>query len=237
MKAVYLTIDDGPSEDFKNKINYLSSKGIPAILFCIGNLIEKSPESIIYAIKKGFVIGNHSYNHPKFSEISISEAEMQISKTDKLIQEQYEKASIKRPAKLFRFPHGDKGNEETKPKYQEILKKLGYKQPKFENINYNWFNNSNLDKDTDTYWTYNSKDYTVKRYREMGDKSPYGFSDPSMIFKRIDENSPEDGKGLNFSDSNDIFLIHDHKLTSDLFNEIINKVIKKNIQFKLPVLS
>ena len=234
MKAIYLTIDDGPSEDFKNKIDYLCSKGIPAIFFCIGEFMEKRSDSVLYAIKKGFIIGNHSYDHHKFSEISIGEGKMQITKTDKIIQKLYKKSGVKRPIKIFRFPHGDKGNEETKGKYQERLKKLGYKQPKFENITYKWYNKLKLNKNADTYWTYNSKDYTVKKYREMGRKSPYGFSNPSLIFKRMNKNTPEDGKGLNFLDSNDIFLIHDDKITSDLFIEIITRLIKKNIKFLLP---
>ena len=30
-KQVYLTIDDGPSEDFKDKVDYLYERNIPAI--------------------------------------------------------------------------------------------------------------------------------------------------------------------------------------------------------------
>ena len=33
-KIAYLTIDDGPSKDMKMKVDYLVSKGIPAIWFC-----------------------------------------------------------------------------------------------------------------------------------------------------------------------------------------------------------
>lgn len=40
-KIVYLTIDDSPSIYMEEKINYLYSRNIPAIVFCIGNLIEK----------------------------------------------------------------------------------------------------------------------------------------------------------------------------------------------------
>jgi len=236
MKIAYLTIDDCPSEDFKNKIDYLYSKNISAFLFCIGNLVEIMPDEIIYAIKKGFIIGNHSYSHPKFSEISIGEAELEIKKTDEIIQRLYERSKIKRPIKVFRFPHGDKGNEETKEKFQEILKKFDYEQPKFEGINYKWDAKLNLGEDVDVYWTYNSKDYTVRRYRELGDKSPYGYSDPELIFKRMDENVPEKGKGLNFPGSNEIVLVHDYKITADLFIGIIEKIIKKGMKFELPEL-
>ena len=52
MKIAYLTIDDAPSNDFKRKVDYLLSKSIPAIFFCRGNLMEKRPEVVTYAIKK-----------------------------------------------------------------------------------------------------------------------------------------------------------------------------------------
>jgi|ETNmetMinimDraft_33_1059910.scaffolds.fasta_scaffold01907_6 peptidoglycan/xylan/chitin deacetylase (PgdA/CDA1 family) len=51
-KIAYLTIDDGPSGDFRKKIDYLDSKNIKAILFCVGKELEKFEDSAIYAIKK-----------------------------------------------------------------------------------------------------------------------------------------------------------------------------------------
>ena len=50
-KNVYLTIDDAPSKDFREKIDFLISKNIPAIIFCVGNKIEDRSEDVIYAIK------------------------------------------------------------------------------------------------------------------------------------------------------------------------------------------
>lgn len=234
MKTIYLTIDDCPSEDFKNKIDYLHSKSIPAILFCIGNLMEMRSDEITYAIKKGFIVGNHSYSHPNFSKISILQAETEISKTDAIIERLYYESGTKRPAKIFRFPHGDRGNENTTEELQNILRKFGYLQPMFDGISYKWDNKLNLEKNLDVYWTYDSKDYTLMRYRKLGDKSPYGFSDPKMILARMDEDSPEKGLGLNFQGSNEIVLIHDHENTPDLFITITEKLMTKNIKFQMP---
>ena len=55
-KIAYLTIDDSPSSTFIRKIDYLSDQNIPAVFFCIGNLMEKYSNEIIEAIHKGFVI-------------------------------------------------------------------------------------------------------------------------------------------------------------------------------------
>ena len=218
-KIGYLTIDDVPTRYTKRKIDYLISKNIPAILFCRGELIRKKINVIVYAIKKGFVIGNHSYNHPNFSKISLEEAKEQIEKTDKLIEEAYKKAGVKRQIKLFRFPFGDKGNgdfEKLIPKnkhakeIQKILKKLGYRQPKFTGITYKWY--KKLKKDADVVWTFDSCEYELPIEK---------------VLKRIDKSPRINSK------SNDIILIHDFS-TPKTFSKIIEKLISKGIKFKLP---
>ena len=92
---------------------------------------------IIYAINNGFIIGNHSYSHPHFSNIDFDQAIKEVTKTDSIINDLYNEAGVKRPAKLFRFPYGDKGNDkdeghdsDKKSQIQCLLKDLDYKQPK-----------------------------------------------------------------------------------------------------------
>jgi len=232
MKKVYLTVDDGPSKDFREKVDFLYSSNIPAIFFCLGSLMEKRAKDVVYAINKGFVIGNHSYDHPKFSEISTGEAKKQIQRTDRIIEKLYQKAGVKRLTKTFRFPHGDKGNEETKEIYQSVLREFGYKQPNFKQIKL--YGNPDFMKDIDVCWTYNSKDYTVTRYRLLGMKSPYGYSSQKLVLDRIDENDHKHGKGLNYSRTRDIILVHDSEIISDLFYGLVNKLISKKTQFELP---
>jgi peptidoglycan/xylan/chitin deacetylase (PgdA/CDA1 family) len=211
----YLTIDDVPTRYTKKKLDYLLSKRIPAILFCRGELIKRKMDIVIYAIKKGFIIGNHSYNHPYFSKITLEEARWQIEETDKLIEEAYKKAKAKRKVKLFRFPYGDEGNGdfETKRKnkhakeIQKILKELNYK---------------NLDsylpkeikehkKDKDIIWTYDCLEY----------KLPI-----EKVLKRIDR-SPR------LKEKEAIILIHDFS-TPKIFKQIIEKLESKGIRFKMP---
>ena len=176
MTKAYLTIDDAPSKDFRKKINYLIKKNIFAIIFCIGQNIKKNKKDVIYAIKKGFVIGNHSYNHPHFSEIELEECLNQIKKTDKIIEDLYKETEIKRPIKIFRFPYGDKGGK-NKKNIQEILKSLSYKQPKFENIKYLYYRFYGLHKDWDVFFTFDiisgeggtAWDETVKNNKKIND--------------------------------------------------------------------
>jgi len=84
-KEIYLTIDDSPSSSFRSNLDYLISNEIPAIFFCIGNLMADYWDDIIFAIKQGYLIGNHSYSHPHFSDIPLEDAKREIRQTDKLI--------------------------------------------------------------------------------------------------------------------------------------------------------
>jgi len=244
-KIAYLTIDDSPSNDMKRKINFLLKKRIPAIWFCRGELLEKRQKVVIYAIKKGFIIGNHSYDHPPFSKIPLKECFRQIKVTDELIEAAYEKAGIERPAKLFRFPWLDKGggfdvkksgffprreNPEHIKAIQDFLKKLGYKQPKFKGINYNWFEEANLLNDVDVYLTYDAMDWVV-----LMKKPKYGINGLRDVLERMDEDVPEGGRGLNFAGSNEIILLHDLPETAHMFVPIIEKLLEKELKFELPI--
>lgn len=243
-KTAYLTIDDSPSNDMKRKANFLLKKRVPAIWLCRGELLEKRQAVAVYAIKKGFVIGNHSYNHPRFSEIPLEECFRQIRVTDELVEEAYSKARIERPAKVFRFPWGDKGGgsefrrggfypRRKNPKHitaiQNFLKKLGYKQPKFEGINYHWFNEANLMNDVDVYYTYDTMDWVV-----LMKKPKYGIEGLNDILERMDENVPRQGRGLDSIGSNEIILLHDLSETAHIFVPIIEKLLDKGLDFKLP---
>lgn len=227
-KIVYLTIDDAPSKDFKRKVNYLFSKNIPTIFFCCGELMKKRPKAVIYAIRRGFIIGSHSYDHPHFSKISINKAKDQIKRTDKILDILYKKANVKRPIRLFRFPYLEKGGK-NKTAIQNFLKKLGYKQPKFENITYKWYKKEGLSKDTDVYCTYDCMEWTTFEERPL-----YGIGSLKEVLERMDEDVPEGRRGLNYLGSNEIILLHDFPETARMFIPIIEKFIKKGLKFKLP---
>ena len=247
-KIAYLTIDDAPSKDFRKKVDYLCKKKIPAVFFCEGRFLEKRMNAAVYGIKKGFILGNHAYNHPHFSEISLEACFSQIRKTDKLIETAYKKAGAKRPVKVFRFPYLDKGwGSETSdmgwPKnleqrkhakaIQDYLRKMGYKQPSFKNIKYKWYLGAGLLNDIDVVPTYDTHDYAPFT------KNPsHGIKNLRKIFERMDEDFPEQCRGLNFPDSSEIIMVHDYdnEKSARWFPKITQGLLKKGLIFhQIPV--
>jgi len=242
-KIAYLTIDDAPSADFTQKVDYLLSKDIPAIFFCTGEALEKRPKPVIDAIHKGFLIGNHTYDHPHFSEIPLDACFEQIQRTDQIIDTIYSQAGEAVPAKYFRFPYGDKGaltrddpfapmpevGQKRKIALQSELHRLGYSQPEFTDVTYSYYKAPNLLEDVDWYWTYDVHEWSIY----FGEYS-HGIHTLDDVFARMDEDFPEDGRGLNFPDSSEIILTHDHVETTPIFPKIIDRLLQKGLEFRLP---
>lgn len=210
-KEVYLTIDDCPSYDFKNKIDYLKKNNIKANLFCLGKNLEKYPDLAIYALENGYEIYNHSYSHKRFSKLSINEIKQEILKTNKIIEGLYKKANKIQTKKIFRYPYGDKlfFNPIKRKKIEKFLLENNYKKQKINDLRFNLLNL--LFPSYDYYWTINTFDY-----KDI---------DTNKMIKKID-------KKLNKNKTkSEIVLLHDHN-NNKYFYEIIDLIKKKEIETK-----
>jgi peptidoglycan/xylan/chitin deacetylase (PgdA/CDA1 family) len=239
-KIAYLTIDDAPSPQMNEKVDYLLRKGIPAVWFCRGDFLEQRPDLAIYAIQKGFVLGNHAYNHLYFSGLELAECFAQIERTDEIIESLYARAGLKRPAKYFRFPYGDKGGlnysevhkpyskagAERKQALQTHLRRLGHSQPVSGQIAYEYYRASGLQQDVDWYWTYDVMDWSI-----FAGEQQHGVDNFEKILVRMDEDEPEDARGLNDADSAEIVLMHDHTETAAYFEPLVERLLAKGLRF------
>jgi len=238
-KIGYLTIDDAPFPDFIERVDFLESKGIKALWFCLGFRMVDMKEALVYAIRKGHILGNHFYTHVHACEHSIDEIKEQIVKTDRLIEEVYQMAGVSRPFKAFRFPYLDNG---MKAEYRETdwsdskvvaiqnyLKTLGYRLPYCEGINYAWYKEAGYLDSIDMSCTYDSFDWCHNSSHAFE-----GYETIEAIFNRVDEDVPEGGRGLNCRDSNEIILMHAYT-DMVLFKGLIHRLLEKNIQFQLPI--
>lgn len=109
MRSAYLTIDDSASDRMDDLVSYLTGKGIPALFYCRGDMLDKNPQSAINAIKKGFVLANHTYSHQRSSEKDFDWIVSDIEKCENLLNNLHAQAGVKAKGKYFRFPHVDRG--------------------------------------------------------------------------------------------------------------------------------
>jgi peptidoglycan/xylan/chitin deacetylase (PgdA/CDA1 family) len=149
-RNICLTIDDGPLNYMDKILNLLGEEEKnPVIFYMVGRNLESKNGKILakLAVMNGHIIGNHSYSHPFFQEISFFTQKQEIEKTDKIISEIYNDLSIPRSVKLFRFPYGGKTSYA-----EEHLKSLGYKPSQFWNVDsQDWmFYSSKYRKSLDT---------------------------------------------------------------------------------------
>jgi len=227
-RTAYLTIDDGPSAHMPEKMDYLVSKGVPALWFCPGSSIEKRPEQARKAIEKGFLVGNHSYDHPRFSDLDTADGVEQIRRTDTILEGLHARSGVASFRRYFRFPYGDKGTR-SKAALQALLRQLGYLPAPSAGITYSLYRSQGLDMDVDWYWTYDVMDWSIH-----SNEPRQGIDSIEKVLARMDEDEPENWKGLNSGDSAEIILLHDHEDTSMYFKRIIDHLLGKGFSFQLP---
>lgn len=102
-KIIYLTFDGSPNPPgTTNILDSLEYYGVLGTFFMEGKCLAEDktdiPERILEA---GHSIGNHSYSHRDFSELSLDECIQEIEKTEKIIYKR-----LKLRTKLFRPPNG-----------------------------------------------------------------------------------------------------------------------------------
>jgi len=84
---IALTFDDGPDSTFTPAIlDTLKKYGVKATFFLLGSNIEKYPDLVKRIAMEGHLIGNHTYSHPKLTDVSDEVYHQEIEKADALIQ-------------------------------------------------------------------------------------------------------------------------------------------------------
>lgn len=229
MKLAYFTVDDGPSPDMGEKVDLLKSKSIPAVWFCRGDYLEQRPQNALYAIQQGFVLGNHSYDHPQFSKLDSADAKGQIARTDKILENIYKTAGTTRSKKYFRFPYGDKGNLALRTELQKFLRDLNYVGPREVKVTYNYYRE--IANDVDWRWTFNPQEYLIYRTDLPGHRN---LGRLPQVLEQVAQNDPENGKGLSFPDSDEIILIHDHEETTGYFKPIVGAIDAQSLNWITP---
>lgn len=98
-----LTFDDGPSpQRTAFVLDVLKQKGVKATFFLQGSHAQQYPDLVRRIKAEGHVIGNHSWDHANFPDLSQTRQKQEIDRTNAAIQ------TITGTApKLVRFPFGN----------------------------------------------------------------------------------------------------------------------------------
>ena len=161
MNTVLLTIDDVPSRNTPAIVDELCARNITAIMFAVGMNVERFYDEAVYAVRKGMIVGNHSYSHAAFSAITLEEGIGEIEKCEAILERVYQDAGVERKHRPFRFPYGDKGGA-NKAELQRYLAQNGFDKVDDRHLPYDWWRENCLDRDIDTLWTFDFEEYRTQ---------------------------------------------------------------------------
>lgn len=136
-KRVALTFDDGPDETFTGPIlDTLASRKALASFFVVGRQVQRLPDLARRIVREGHELGNHSWSHPDFAQLSESAVRMELAATGRVV----EAVTGHRPL-LFRPPYiGDaRPATEERLRPMAIANELGYRIAGLEIDTKDWF--------------------------------------------------------------------------------------------------
>lgn len=99
---VALTFDDGPTLYTLDLLKVLDKHQVQASFFLLGQSVENHPQIVDEIHKAGHLIGNHSYSHPNFDNLTDKEIINEINRTQDLITEITHEA-----VRAYRTPYGN----------------------------------------------------------------------------------------------------------------------------------
>ena len=117
---IVLSFDDGPDRRWTPKIlDILKEKKVPGIFFVIGEAANQAPDLLKREYYEGHEIGNHTWTHKQFDEISRTQVKWELNLTQRLIESTLGVKSL-----FFRPPYGI----DHQPEYAEEVAQLPYPQ-------------------------------------------------------------------------------------------------------------
>jgi peptidoglycan/xylan/chitin deacetylase (PgdA/CDA1 family) len=130
---VGLTFDDGPTAgNTYNLVNVLTSNGATATVFPEGQYVQANPSLLQVYKNAGLSIGNHSWDHPHLVNLSQSDIQSQLSRTQQIIQQ-----TVGTAPRLFRPPYG-----ETNATLKSVEASLGLREIIWDVDSQDWNNAS-----------------------------------------------------------------------------------------------
>jgi len=108
-RRVSLTFDDVPDEFTGKVLDVLKEYNVKATFFVMGYRAEKHPDLIKRMVREGHLIGNHTYNHPLLTKLSMVKFKQQILRTDAILHR-----IIGYHPKFIRPPYGEINEQQVR---------------------------------------------------------------------------------------------------------------------------
>jgi len=134
-KLIALSFDDGPDRKYTPAIlDILEEKEVPATFFLLGEAVEANPDIVRRISDEGHLIGNHSWSHPDFRDLHLSEIKgAEIEPTGTAIA-----AITGEKPHLIRPPYGAINDQDL-----QELGKQGWKIINWSVDSFDWLEGSN----------------------------------------------------------------------------------------------
>lgn len=102
-KRVALTFDIGYMPENRDRMVWLHDQGIPATFFVLGVSVSRHPNVVTDVISNGHTLGNHSWDHLNFQDLSEEEIRKELQMTEQVVQAADRSATT---VPYFRAPFG-----------------------------------------------------------------------------------------------------------------------------------
>lgn len=84
-RVLYLTFDDGPARDTPRLLRALRRYEAKATFFVVGGAARSNPTVIRRMHRDGHAIGNHTWSHPRLTDISTARVRAELSSTNRAV--------------------------------------------------------------------------------------------------------------------------------------------------------
>lgn len=220
-RQVLLTIDDSPSPLMGQRLDYLRPLGVPILWFCRGDNLAERPEIAIQALRDGHTLGNHSWDHPMFSALTLEEAADQIDRTERALEEIHRRAGVPRRTRCFRFPYETTiGTPEHHQALQDLLRSRGFQAPDLPALTDAGFRERVERGDLSWSWTYDLEDWTLR-----SSDSPDAAEVLEQVLSRLTTEIPLRTEPL------DVFVGHDHAHTMGQWEAVLLRLLDLGCEF------
>ena len=102
-KEIYLTFDNGYENGYTEKVlDVLKEHKVPAAFFVTGHYLKTAEPLVKRMVQEGHIVGNHSWNHPDFTQVSDEKLKEELD----TVKEKTAELTGQKEMKYMRPPRG-----------------------------------------------------------------------------------------------------------------------------------